>query len=264
MSNQTLAQPRTFAERAQKSGNSVGRELFTLMESKQTNLAVNPDVTLSRQFLEIADAVGPHICILKTHIDMLSDYTPKVITRLEELAAKHNFILFEDRKFGDIGSVAREQYRGGVYHIAKWAKITNAHPVPGPGVIESLAEEGRPFGNGLLLVAQMSSKGALAKGEYTKAATEMAKRYPEFVMGFICQERLSDDPGLLHITPGVQLQEGTDGQGQQYRTPEKAILEQGNDVVIVGRGVYQSEDPAATAQRYREAAWDAYKKRSEG
>jgi uridine monophosphate synthetase len=237
--------------------NPCGLKLLQLMEQKETNLSFNADVTKADELFALVDKVGPHICLLKTHIDLLEDFDPEVPRTLRALADKHNFMIFEDRKFADIGTISQGQYVGGMYQILEWADIVNAHPVPGPGIIEGLKNVGLPRGRGLLLLAQMSSKGALATGAYTEAAIKMADEHRDFVMGFVSTERLAD--GFIHLTPGVKLQEGTDPLGQQYLTPQKVIGERRCDIIQVGRGIATAADPAAEAQKYREAGWSARK-----
>jgi len=251
----------TYSQRAALSHHPLAKKLFTLMEEKQTNLSVAADLKTSREILECADHVGPYICVFKTHIDICENFSPDLTAQLQKLAEKHRFVIFEDRKFADIGNTVVQQYGGGVYKIADWAPITNAHIVPGEGIIQGLAKVGQPKGNGLLLLAEMSSKGTLATGEYTQKAIVWARQHRDFVMGFICTRKLTDDPEFIHMMPGVKLGDSGDALGQQYLTPKRAIGERGADIVIVGRGVTESKDPRAEAKRYREAAWTAYSSR---
>lgn len=248
----------TYTQRAKQCTNPTAKRLFHLMDEKQTNLCVAADVITKKELLQLADAVGPEICIFKTHIDIVEDFDTDLIIQLERLAEKHNFFIFEDRKFADIGNTVKLQYAEGIYHIADWAHIVNAHTVPGPGIIAGLKEAGLHRGRGLLLLAEMSSSGTLAYGAYTEATVEMARQHKDFVIGFIAMKKLTDDPAFIHMTPGVQFAKIGDALGQQYQTPDIVIGKNGSDVIIVGRGIYGAEDPVAEAKKYREAGWSAY------
>lgn len=251
----------SYAERAQICTHPLSRSLLSLMEEKQSNLSVAIDVTSKEKLLALAEQLGPEICVLKTHVDIIEDFDLELIQRLQQLSSKHQFLIFEDRKFADIGKTVQMQYSKGIYRISDWAHMINAHSVPGPGIIQGLKEEGLQKGRGLLLLAEMSSEGNLLQGSYTQATVEMALQSKDFVMGFISQKKLCDDPEMLYLTPGVSLSRQGDALGQRYLTPESAILHRHSDVVIVGRGITQSQDPALEALRYRKESWQAYRKR---
>ncbi|XP_040287282.1 uridine 5'-monophosphate synthase-like [Bufo bufo] len=241
----------------------MAQRLLRLMEKKQSNLCVSADLTDCAELLLLAEELGPSICMLKTHVDILSDFTPDVSSRLRTLADQHDFLIFEDRKFADIGNTVKHQYEGGVFRISSWADVVNVHAVPGPGVVQGLQEVGEELGRGCLVIAEMSSKGSLATGEYTKAAVRLAEEYPTFVFGFISGGKVSERPQFLHLTPGVQMQPGGDSLGQQYQTPHE-VMNKGCDVIIVGRGILSSNKRLVAAEMYRRAGWEAYVARTGG
>ncbi|CAH1256099.1 UMPS [Branchiostoma lanceolatum] len=251
----------SYRERGDLCQHPVAKQLFGIMESKKSNLAVSADLCTTAQILKLADEVGPHICMLKTHVDIISDFSAEFVQSLTELANRHEFLIFEDRKFADIGSTVQHQYRDGLFQIADWAHLINAHSLPGAGVLEGLKQVGLGKQRACLLIAEMSSQGNLATGEYTKATVKMAEEHQDFVVGFISQSQLSDNPAFIHMTPGVQLSGLGDGLGQQYVSPWDAVVTRRADVIIVGRGVYKDPDPATAAQSYQTAAFQAYQHR---
>jgi orotidine 5'-phosphate decarboxylase subfamily 1 len=114
---------------------------------------------------------------------------------------------------------------------------------------------------GVLLIAEMSSASHLMDKHYIKNTLSLAEEFPDFVFGFIAQRKLSNNPGWLYLTPGIQFDGNNDSLGQQYISPEKAILEQHSDIMIVGRGIITETDMLTAAQRYRTHGWQAYKQR---
>ena len=260
-STKPVAKNLTYKERENQAIHPVTKRLFNIMHTKKSNLAVSADLTTASEVLKLIEEVGPHVCIVKTHVDILEDFSLDFVKSLQELAAKHNFLIFEDRKFADIGNTVKLQYSKGIYQMVNWAHIINAHALPGEGVINGLKEIGSTQHRGCLLIGQMSAKGNLASPEYSKQTIEMAEHHKDFVIGFICLSNLADDPQFVHMTPGVKIGEGSDSLGQQYLTPEEVIVNRRTDVIIVGRGIYQAADAAQAAQAYQKSGYEAYLKR---
>lgn len=241
----------------QRYPNPIIQKLQRLLHEKQTNLAVAADVTTKAELLALAHAVGPEICMLKVHIDMIRDFDGNLIEQLQSLAKQHQFLLVEDRKFADIGNTVQQQYVGGVYRIMQWADIVIAHAIAGPDSIKALAQAAHGKERGVLLIAQLSSAENLIDERYTQRVVEMANKFPDFVVGFIAQQRCSNDSRFMTFVPGIHCQSSGDTLGQHYNTPECAI-QRGADVVIVGRAICQATDPQTVAREYKERAWQAY------
>ncbi|KAI9776233.1 MAG: orotidine 5'-phosphate decarboxylase [Peltula sp. TS41687] len=344
-SHQTVGQ--SFLTRSSLPSTSpLASYLFRLMHVKKTNLCLSADVSSSAMLLKLAYDVGDSICMLKTHADIIDDFGDRTIKGLVEISRRRKFLIFEDRKFGDIGSTVQKQYTSGPLRIAEWASVVNAHLFPGPSIIRALAsaatdtilaqnrfvrteisaaqdetsrpdiseeleEKARrgsgsiistttidmrvesprldekpgadsdapevgdvPLDRGLLLLAEMSSEGNLLTATYTDHCISVAQQHRDFIMGFIAQRSLNSEPedNFITCTPGVSLPpvggDGGetesikgDGLGQQYTSPRKLVLDQGCDVIIVGRGILEAADPLKEAERYRSEAWKAYKER---
>jgi len=245
----------------------LNRKLRELMEKKQSNLVLSLDVTRKEEFFRVLSLVEDKIVILKTHGDILEDFDMEFAAELKRRSRQKGFLIFEDRKFADIGNTVRHQYRGGLHRISDWSDFVTVHMIAGPGTLEGLFEGTREKGG--FLLARMSSQGNLISPEYSRQVIEEGSRRPEWVCGYIghgtdaadIREFKSRIPrGQLLLMPGVQLKAGGDGLGQQYLSLEEAVSG-GADLVIVGRGLYQSENPAETSETYRARGWKALQER---
>lgn len=89
---------------------------------------------------------------------------------------------------------------------------------------------------------------------------DLAENYRQFVIGFVSQSSAHEDPGMIQLTPGVNLEETVtnDNLGQQYRSPETIMLEDGADIAVVGRGIINAANPVETAKLYKKKLWDIY------
>lgn len=241
--------------------NAMASKLFHLMEAKQSTLCLAADLTTTDSILELAELAGPHIVVFKTHVDIIEDFTPDFVKRLKELAKKHEFLLMEDRKFGDIGNTVLLQYKKGIYKIAEWADLITAHPVAGPSIIDGLqsALSGVTEPRGIFLITEMSAKNALTTGDYVQKAVSIAKE-SDLVIGLVCQSDIIPDPGMFQLTPGVKLSNSNDDLGQQYNTPQ-TVVNAGADLAVVGRGITEAGDQLAAVLEYKRQLWTAYEKR---
>ena len=267
------------AEAPKPSGSSVAanaltEKLLAVMKRKKTNLILSLDTEDPDEFFSILESTADKIAMVKTHVDIIRDFTPDFITRLRTLADSSDFLIFEDRKFADIGNTVKHQFYGGVYRIAEWADCVTSHLIAGEGTVQGLFPEGeksmRP-GNpqATFLLARMSSKGNLITEDYSRRVIEAGSKNNTLVSGYIGHGKDVEDlkaykamipEGQLLLMPGVKLERGSDSLGQQYVTVEEAI-EGGADCIIVGRGIIKADDPAAEAEIYRERAWKVFQAR---
>ena len=264
--NQPVEKPLLkFSERLASTTAPMTRKLMETILRKKSNLVLSLDVEDTETFFKILDQTGSEICMVKTHVDIIKDFNGSFVPRLKALAERHDFLIFEDRKFADIGSTVRKQFKSGVYKIADWSEYVTVHMIAGEAILDGLFGDLEIPRSGFLL-ARMSAQGNLISETYTRQVLEVGKRRKECVSGYIghgadvedikrFRNKIPEDQLLL--MPGVNLDSKGDGLGQQYLTVKDAI-DGGADAIIVGRGIVASNDPAGEARRYRQEAWKTF------
>jgi orotidine 5'-phosphate decarboxylase subfamily 1/orotate phosphoribosyltransferase len=246
--------------------NDLTTRLKDKIHSKQSNLILSLDVCTQKEFFEILDQTADQIVMLKTHVDILNDFNPEFILKLNNYSKDYDFMVFEDRKFADIGNTVKHQYLNGIYRIKDWSDFVTVHAISGEGIMQGLFTGVKNRSS--FLLAKMSSKGNLMNDTYTRNVFDIGEKYAEVVSGYICHSTNKKElkllknkipNGQLMLTPGVNLVQGNDATGQQYITVEDAI-ESGADCIIVGRDIIAAENPREKAKEYRERAWKCYNK----
>jgi len=238
-----------YEEKLALQHHSAGKKLLETALQKKSNLIASIDVTQASEILNLAEKVGDSVVAVKLHSDIISDFSDMFISELKKIAKNKNFLLFEDRKFADIGNTQQLQFEKGIYHISEWADMITSHVIAG-------AESLKIFGEtGVVVIAEMSSKGTLTDEHYKNQAVALSEK-AENVIGCVAQSQMPDS--LLLFTPGVNLTSTGDAKGQQFNTPERVMTEYHTDFIIVGRGIYASANPKDASEKYQKAGWNAY------
>ena len=245
--------------------NPLSHRIMEIAVKKKSLVCLAADMTSISELINLIKEVGPYVAVLKTHVDLIQDFNLEEWSVLTNLAAEHDLLLFEDRKFADIGNISQQQMAG-IHDIRSWAHIVTAHRISGPDIVDGIAAGWADVERigGILLLAQMSSRGNLLNNEYTLETISTGKASPH-VLGYIGNGSSADDVAELRSlvgdaqmiwTPGINLDNGAGKMGHRYGNPHDSIMS-GSDIIIVGSGIHRAENRSVAAKLYAEASWDA-------
>ena len=136
--------------------------------AKQSLVVLAADRYTMDGLTSLLNEVSESVVALKTHVDLVVDWTAQAWAEFCDGAHSHGMLIFEDRKFADIGKISRDQM-GGVYDIRSWSDLVTAHLISGPDIVTGLQAGWNDVNRkgGVLLLAQMSSRGNLLDEDYT-------------------------------------------------------------------------------------------------
>tara|TARA_E500000331_G_C17234007_1_gene703937 strand:- start:686 stop:1792 length:1107 start_codon:yes stop_codon:yes gene_type:complete len=207
----------------------IKHKLVDLMIKKESRLCFSADLDDKDKLIKILQDIGDKIVICKIHYDFYEDDNKGLKNKLIELSIEKDFLLMEDRKFVDISYTVEKQYR----RYSKWIDLVTVMGNVNSEVVSKLA--------GVVLIGNMSNN----KYDYIENVQEIASKYPERLVGIVTQYRINLN-GLINMTPGISKIKCSDGD-QNYRP----MNDVDTDLVIVGRGIYNSEDYIGSAELYR-------------
>lgn len=220
--------------------------LKDIISTKGTNICLAADVETIEELFSIIDKLGPYICMLKLHYDIIANFhdnLEETISKLNSVKQKYNFLIWEDRKFADIGYIMERQVKN---HIIRWADVISVHPIAGKESLEALSN--LPIS--LIIIGELSSSNSLTNSEYqTNVMKTISNSNNENIIGIVCQHKMSDT--LLNVLPGITFnQNKTDTKGQQYR----GIGDDSTyfaDIYVIGRSLINSNNPVELINKFQ-------------
>jgi len=215
----------------------VKTRLKNLVDSRG-RLCFSADITDTDKLKDTLELVGPYITMCKIHSDIYEDEL-SIRDIVVNAATKYGFLIMEDRKYVDISHITLQQYS----YVRNWVDMVT--------VMATISEEAIHNMSGVMIVANMSNNS----WDVTHMAKQLAINCCDNVVGFITQTPIRNMFGLVdmenelsylwNMTPGVSL-EASKTRDQKYRSMDEIDT----DILIVGRGIYNSTNPVQNVLKY--------------
>ncbi|GHG25607.1 orotidine-5'-phosphate decarboxylase [Paracoccus aerius] len=215
-------------------------------------LIVALDVPHALAGLDLAEKLGDAVSFYKIGLGML---TGGGLALANELKQDHGKRIFLDMKLFDIGATVEAAVRGLAQFDLDFLTVHGD-----PHVVRA-AKEGAGGSNlkilGVTILTSLEradlDAGMIRPGDLHEITVERAARaFEAGADGIICSPReaaairaLSN--ARLIVTPGVRPAGAALGDQKRVETPASAIAA-GADHIVVGRPVWQADDPRAAAQ----------------
>lgn len=217
-------------------------------------LIVALDVPHALAALELAQKLGDAVGFYKIGLGML---TGGGLALANELKQEHGKRIFLDMKLFDIGATIEAAVRGLAQYDLDFLTVHGD-----PHVISAAKEGAAGKDLKILGVTILTSldradldKALIVSGDLAEIVTTRAARaFEAGADGVIASPReaaliraLPEAAGKLIVTPGVRPAGSAAGDQKRIETPAAAIAA-GADHLVVGRPIWQAQDPRAAAE----------------
>lgn len=204
--------------------------------------------------LDLAERLGESVSFYKIGLGML---TGGGLALANELKQEHGKRIFLDMKFFDIGATVEAAVRGIAGYGLDFLTVQGD-----PHVVRAAQEGARGSGLKILAVTVLTSldradldASLIRPGDLAEITLERAARaFEAGADGVIASPQearairaLPEAVGKLIVTPGVRPAGAALGDQKRVATPAAALSE-GADHVVIGRPIWQAEDPRAAVE----------------
>ncbi len=214
-------------------------------------LVVALDFDDALEALNMATALRGHVAWVKVGLELFISEGPRVVHSLKGLG----YNVFLDLKLHDIPNTVR----GAVLAPAMAAvDLITVHVAGGERMCRAAAEAAASRAN-RPMVFGVTVLTSLADGELPgvdRPLGEVARQLAACAAawglhGVVCsghevQAVKAAQPGLLGLTPGIRLDDGSSDDQRRVMTPARAVRA-GSDFLVVGRPITRARDPLQAA-----------------
>ena len=214
------------------------------------------DNTTMESALALADRIDPTLCRLKVGKELFTRSGPAIVQALQQ----RDFEVFLDLKFHDIPNTTAQAVLAAA-ELGVW--MVNVHASAGEKAM-SLAKQRLLDGNyetlliavtvltsmDQAMLAQIGVKNDL--DTQVRCLAQLTQR--SGLDGVVCSAQEAKTLKALCgadfklVTPGIRLPEDNADDQQRICTPEQA-LQDGADYLVIGRSITQASDPSAKLQK---------------
>ena len=223
-------------------------------EKLRRHLVVALDLETIEQASDLVGQLGERVAKYKVGPRMFTRYGPEILDVVSESGAE----VFLDLKFHDIpntvaGSVAVAAERDDVFMLT-------VHASGGRQMIREAAEAAGEEGPNIVAVTALTSldprdvEDVAGGTELNRWADSLARLALEAgADGLVCSAREAGDfrdsygESPVLVTPGIRPEGTASGDQKRVVTPAEA-LEAGSDFLVIGRPIYQADDPVAAVE----------------
>ena len=227
---------------------------------KESKIIVALDFPSYQEAVGMAIKLDPDLCHVKVGMELFTNSGPSVV---EELINR-GFEVFLDLKFFDIPNTVAGAVRSA---CGLGVSMLTLHCLGTKKMMEAAANEAakhkyQPILLGVTILTSMEFSDLEEVG-IMNGGTEVSRlanlAFNSGLDGVVCSGQevnyvsnmFRSDDNFILVTPGIRLPEGSKDDQARIVTPEKAIHD-GADYIVVGRPITSAPDPLAMLMKFQD------------
>ncbi|KTC66214.1 orotidine-5'-phosphate decarboxylase (plasmid) [Legionella adelaidensis] len=217
----------------------------------EPRLIIALDFSSQKEVWDLLYQLNPSQCAVKVGFELFTQFGPELVKQL----VKENFKVFLDLKFHDIPNTVAKACKVSA-DLGVW--MLNVHALGGPKMMSAAHDALSSYGQTRPLLIAVTILTSTHESELQSIGLQkpLVSQVIDLALmaqiigldGVVCSAheaaliKNNCNQGFLTVTPGIRLKESKQDDQTRIITPEQAIKE-GSDYLVIGRPITQSPNP---------------------